>query len=37
MVMHTGTRKFDVSLDREFQKHQYNASKKHGVIDQGKY
>ena len=34
MVLHTGTCTSDVSLAREFQKHQYTAARKHGVIDQ---
>ena len=37
MIMHTGTRTYDVSLSIEFQKHLSTAAYKHGVIDQGKY
>ena len=37
MVMHTVTHTSDVSLDREFQKHLSNASRKHEATDQGKY
>ena len=36
MVMNTGTRKPDVSLASEFQKHMSTAERKHGVIDQAK-
>ena len=36
MVMHTGTRTYDVSLTRELKKHLSIAEHKHGVIDQGK-
>ena len=36
MVMHTGTRASDVSLDSKFQKHLSTAARKHGVIEQGK-
>ena len=36
MVMHTGNRTYDVSLDREFQKHLSNAARKNGLIDQVK-
>ena len=36
MVMYIGTRTYDVSLDREFQKHLSRVSHKHEVIDQGK-
>ena len=32
MVMHTGNRTYDVSLDREFQKHLSNAERKKGII-----
>ena len=37
MFMHTGTRTYDVSLAREFQKHLSNVEHKHGLIDQGKH
>ena len=35
--MHTGTKKYDVSLAKEFQQHLKNKHWKDGVIDQGKY
>ena len=37
MVMHTENHTADVSLDREFQEHLSNATRKHGLIDQFKY
>ena len=35
IVMHTRIRTSDVSLAIDFQKHLYNAVRKHGVIDKG--
>ena len=37
MVMHTSTYNADVSLAQEFQKHLYNALRKHDIIDHEKW
>ena len=37
MAMQSTTKNADVSLPQLFQKHLPNASRKNGVIDQGKY
>ena len=37
IIMHSGTRTFDISLAGEFQKHLSNVTHKHGVIDQVKH
>ena len=37
MAVHTATQNFDVSLALEFPKHLSNASRKHGILDNGKH
>ena len=37
ILMHSSTQNIDVSLAKQFQKHQSNDHQKHRVIDKGKY
>ena len=37
IIMHSESSTVDVSLAQEFQKYFYNAARKRGVIDTGKY